>query len=171
MGATAARRSISPPARSLAVARPSALKISRRAADTMPGWLGRQCRSMSRTKWTLSGYVLAVNPFTYLLTSYRNVAYSGTGPDWVGLAAVLVVSVVFLAFAIWTFKRSRRASQRSSDGWDRQHDRRPRPRGQVQPPLDAADHDQGFARRVDRPPWEREAERYVRLVERLARRG
>ena len=61
--------------------------------------------SVSALKGSVFGYVLAVNPFTYLLGSYRNVAYYGTGPHWVGLASVLVVSLVLLAFAIWTFKR------------------------------------------------------------------
>ena len=54
---------------------------------------------------TVFRFVLGLNPFTYILTSYRNIAYSGTAPDWVGLAAVLVLSLVLLTFAIWVFKR------------------------------------------------------------------
>ena len=47
----------------------------------------------------------AINPFTYLLGSYRSVIYDGTAPNWAGLLAVLVVSLVLLALAILLFKR------------------------------------------------------------------
>jgi ABC-type polysaccharide/polyol phosphate export permease len=50
-------------------------------------------------------YVLALNPFTYILTSYRNVAYYKVAPDWVALAVVLVISLVLLTLSIWVFKR------------------------------------------------------------------
>ena len=50
-------------------------------------------------------YVLGLNPFTYILTSYRNVAYYGIAPDWGALAVVLLLSVVLLTFSIWVFKR------------------------------------------------------------------
>jgi ABC-type polysaccharide/polyol phosphate export permease len=50
-------------------------------------------------------YVLALNPFTYILTSYRNVAYFKVAPDWVALAVVLVISLVLLTLSIWVFKR------------------------------------------------------------------
>ena len=50
-------------------------------------------------------YILSVNPFTYILTSYRNVAYYGIAPDWGALAVVLALSLVMLAFSIWVFKR------------------------------------------------------------------
>ena len=46
-----------------------------------------------------------LNPWTHLVTSYRNVAYYGTAPDWIGLAALLGASVVMLAGAILLFKR------------------------------------------------------------------
>jgi ABC-type polysaccharide/polyol phosphate export permease len=50
------------------------------------------------------------NPFYVLFTSYRNVIYGTTagepsGPDWVGLAALTLVSLVFLALATIFFKR------------------------------------------------------------------
>jgi ABC-type polysaccharide/polyol phosphate export permease len=61
--------------------------------------------SVSALKGSVFGYVLALNPFTYILTSYRNVAYYGTGPDFVGLAAVLLISLVILVFSIWVFKQ------------------------------------------------------------------
>ena len=50
-------------------------------------------------------YVLGLNPFTYILTSYRNVAYYKSAPDWVALAIVLVLSLFLLAFSILVFKR------------------------------------------------------------------
>ncbi len=46
-----------------------------------------------------------INPFSSLLTSYRNVIYSGTAPDWIGLLAVALASIVLLAGAVWFFKR------------------------------------------------------------------
>ena len=61
--------------------------------------------SVGALKGSVFGYVLALNPFTYILTSYRNVAYYGTSPDFVGLAVVLLVSLVLLVFSIWVFKR------------------------------------------------------------------
>ncbi len=50
-------------------------------------------------------YVLAFNPFTYILESYRNVAYYHAAPEWGALAGVLALSLVLLAFSIWVFKR------------------------------------------------------------------
>ncbi len=61
--------------------------------------------AVSALKGSVFGYVLAVNPFTYILTSYRNIAYYGSPPDWVGLFSVLVVSLVLLSLSIWLFKR------------------------------------------------------------------
>ncbi|MDA8204381.1 MAG: ABC transporter permease [Chloroflexi bacterium] len=61
--------------------------------------------SVAALKGSVFGIALALNPFTYLLTSYRNVAYYGQAPDWVGLASVLLISVVLLGFSIWVFKR------------------------------------------------------------------
>jgi ABC-type polysaccharide/polyol phosphate export permease len=46
-----------------------------------------------------------INPWTHILDSYRNLIYYGTAPDWRGLIAVAVVSVVLLAGAILLFKR------------------------------------------------------------------
>ncbi len=61
--------------------------------------------SVTALQGSLFKYVLSLNPFTYLLTSYRNIAYYGTAPDWVGLLSVLLLSLVLLAFSIWVFKR------------------------------------------------------------------
>ncbi len=61
--------------------------------------------SVSALQGTVFRYVLGLNPFTYILGSYRSVAYYGTAPDWVGLGVVLAVSLVVLAFSIWIFKR------------------------------------------------------------------
>jgi ABC-type polysaccharide/polyol phosphate export permease len=46
-----------------------------------------------------------LNPFTYILGGYRDVIYYGKAPDWGGLAAVALASVVLLALAILMFKR------------------------------------------------------------------
>ncbi len=46
-----------------------------------------------------------LNPWTHLIESYRNLAYFGTAPDWVGLAVLTVVSLVLVAGAILLFKR------------------------------------------------------------------
>jgi homopolymeric O-antigen transport system permease protein len=47
-----------------------------------------------------------INPFSHILSSYRNVIYYKTAPDWGGLLAVLGVSIVLLALAILLFKRA-----------------------------------------------------------------
>jgi ABC-type polysaccharide/polyol phosphate export permease len=49
--------------------------------------------------------LLSFNPFSALLTSYRNVTWGETAPDWIGLLVVLGASVVLLAAAIALFKR------------------------------------------------------------------
>ena len=46
-----------------------------------------------------------LNPWTYLLESYRALIYYGTAPDWRGLAAVAVLSLVILTLALLFFKR------------------------------------------------------------------
>jgi ABC-type polysaccharide/polyol phosphate export permease len=61
--------------------------------------------SANALKGSIFGYVLGLNPFTYILNSYRNVAYYGAPPDWVALSVVLALSLVLLAFSIWVFKR------------------------------------------------------------------
>lgn len=45
------------------------------------------------------------NPFAVLFTSYRNIIYEGTMPDWQGLAIWLVVSLVLVALSTAIFKR------------------------------------------------------------------
>ncbi len=49
--------------------------------------------------------ILALNPFAPLFESYRAVTWGTTGPDWGGLAWVLVLSFVLLAIALALFKR------------------------------------------------------------------
>jgi ABC-type polysaccharide/polyol phosphate export permease len=61
--------------------------------------------SVSDLKGSPFRFVLALNPFTYILTSYRSVAYYNSPPDFVALAVVLGLSLVLLALAIWVFKR------------------------------------------------------------------
>ncbi len=46
-----------------------------------------------------------LNPWTWIFESYRRVIYDGADPYWLKLAAVLVFSLVFLAFSTWLFKR------------------------------------------------------------------
>jgi homopolymeric O-antigen transport system permease protein len=46
-----------------------------------------------------------INPWTYLLESYRNLIYYGTAPDWSALAVVAAVSLVVIALAVLFFKR------------------------------------------------------------------
>jgi lipopolysaccharide transport system permease protein len=46
-----------------------------------------------------------LNPWTHILSSYRDLIYYGQAPDWTGLGAVAVVSVVLLTLAVWLFKR------------------------------------------------------------------
>jgi ABC-type polysaccharide/polyol phosphate export permease len=53
--------------------------------------------------WMATVYNL--NPWTHLITSYRNIAYYSTAPDWSGLAGLLLASLVMLAGAILLFKR------------------------------------------------------------------
>jgi ABC-type polysaccharide/polyol phosphate export permease len=49
--------------------------------------------------------LLSYNPFSALMTSYRNVTWGETAPDWIGLLIVLVASLVLFAAAIALFKR------------------------------------------------------------------
>jgi ABC-type polysaccharide/polyol phosphate export permease len=49
--------------------------------------------------------ILSYNPFAALFTSYRNVTWGETAPDWIGLLLVLAGSLVILAAAIALFKR------------------------------------------------------------------
>ena len=53
----------------------------------------------------LAGRVLALNPWTPLFESYRDVIYNETMPDWAGLAVLLALSSVFLLLAMLFFKR------------------------------------------------------------------
>jgi len=52
----------------------------------------------------LAPFILG-NPWNVLFTSYRNVIYEGTAPDWAGLGILSLVSVGLLVIAIVIFKR------------------------------------------------------------------
>ena len=49
--------------------------------------------------------VFGLNPFTILFESYRAVIYDGKPPPWLGLAVLLVVSIVLIAASTYVFKR------------------------------------------------------------------
>ncbi len=51
------------------------------------------------------GQILLANPFAILFTAYRDVIYDGRAPDWSGLGALLIASVVLLGLATVMFKR------------------------------------------------------------------
>lgn len=51
------------------------------------------------------GQVLLANPFAILFTAYRDVIYNEQAPDWAGLAALLIGSLVLLAVTTLMFKR------------------------------------------------------------------
>ena len=51
------------------------------------------------------GQLLLANPFAILFTAYRDVIYSEQLPEWTGLAALLVGSLVLLALTKLLFKR------------------------------------------------------------------
>ncbi len=56
-------------------------------------------------KNALVSFAVNVNPWTWIFESYRQVIYYGLFPYWFQLAAVLVFSLVFLAFSTFVFKR------------------------------------------------------------------
>jgi len=47
----------------------------------------------------------ALNPWTYLLSAYRDLIYYGQAPDWGALLVVLLASIVLLFLCILLFKR------------------------------------------------------------------
>jgi lipopolysaccharide transport system permease protein len=51
------------------------------------------------------GVFFAVNPFTPLFESYRNLIYSDAPPLWAHLAILAIVSIVLIGLSTWTFKR------------------------------------------------------------------
>jgi ABC-type polysaccharide/polyol phosphate export permease len=51
------------------------------------------------------GPLLLANPFAILFTAYRDVIYNERPPDWAGLGALLVGSLVLLALTTLLFKR------------------------------------------------------------------
>lgn len=53
----------------------------------------------------LIGVWFKINPWTYLLNSYRDVIYYGRAPEWAGLGLIALLSVALLAVSVWLFKR------------------------------------------------------------------
>jgi ABC-type polysaccharide/polyol phosphate export permease len=51
------------------------------------------------------GVLFALNPWTVLFSSYRNLIYEGQAPNWVGLGILGLVSLGLVALAILLFKR------------------------------------------------------------------
>jgi ABC-type polysaccharide/polyol phosphate export permease len=49
---------------------------------------------------------LLANPFAILFTAYRDVIYNEVAPDWTALGALLLASLVLLAFTTLLFKRT-----------------------------------------------------------------
>lgn len=47
----------------------------------------------------------AINPWSTLFNSYRDLVFDGRAPDWMGLLVLALVSLVLLGLAIWLFKR------------------------------------------------------------------
>lgn len=56
--------------------------------------------------------ILSLNPFAILLTSYRNITYGETAPEWGGLVLLLLFSFGLLGFGILVFKRAEPAFAR-----------------------------------------------------------
>jgi ABC-type polysaccharide/polyol phosphate export permease len=56
-------------------------------------------------KYPIAHVWFTINPWTYLIGSYRNVIYYGEAPMWGGLLVVTGVSLVMGALAILLFKR------------------------------------------------------------------
>jgi ABC-type polysaccharide/polyol phosphate export permease len=51
------------------------------------------------------GQLLLANPFAILFTAYRDVIYNAQAPDWAGLGALLLASLVLLSLTTLLFKR------------------------------------------------------------------
>jgi ABC-type polysaccharide/polyol phosphate export permease len=49
--------------------------------------------------------IMTANPFAILFGSYRNLVYNTTGPEWLGLGLLGLVSIVLIGFSILLFKR------------------------------------------------------------------
>lgn len=56
--------------------------------------------------------ILSLNPFAILFTSYRNITYGETAPEWAGLIFLLFCSFGLLGFGILVFKRAEPAFAR-----------------------------------------------------------
>lgn len=50
--------------------------------------------------------LIRLNPFYSILTAYRALIYEGKAPDWIALGAILGISLVFLLFGTWFFKKT-----------------------------------------------------------------
>ena len=58
-----------------------------------------------REKNEIAWAIMQANPFAVLFSSYRNLVYNDTAPNWAGLGLLALVSLVLIAGAIWLFKR------------------------------------------------------------------
>ena len=63
-----------------------------------------QVKALTKDNPILGG-IFAINPWTILFTSYRNLIYFGDAPEWRPLAILLVVSVFLTLGSILYFKR------------------------------------------------------------------
>ena len=56
-----------------------------------------------RFRWFVS-----LNPFAWLVRSYRRVFLDGLPPDWLGLLSFTAVALVLFVFGYWWFARTRK---------------------------------------------------------------
>jgi len=79
--------------------------VLRLAFYVSPGLYAIDLTYKAAEKYPLLAPIILANPWNVLFTSYRDVIYDGRAPDWAGLGLVTIGSVVFLAVAIFIFKR------------------------------------------------------------------
>ena len=53
----------------------------------------------------IAWHIMTSNPFAVLFGSYRNLIYYDTGPEWIGLGILTIISFFLIGLAIWLFKR------------------------------------------------------------------
>lgn len=79
--------------------------VLRLAFYVSPGIYSLDLIQEAAKKYPALGPLILGNPWTVLFSSYRNVIYYGTAPDWLGLGIVSLISLGLLALAILAFKR------------------------------------------------------------------
>lgn len=70
-----------------------------------PGLYAIDLTYKAAEKYPILAPIILANPWNILFTSYRDVIYLGTAPDWAGLGILSLVSIGLLAVAIVIFKR------------------------------------------------------------------